>query len=117
MVTAGVACAMDTDPAWLHGDLHPKNVISDDGRMAAVVDWGDICTGDIATDLASAWMFFGHDHHTDFWSAYGEVSEGTMKRARAWAVTFGLMIWANHHTVDPDFATCGLETIRRATLI
>jgi aminoglycoside phosphotransferase (APT) family kinase protein len=108
---------MDTDPAWLHGDLHPKNVISDDGRMAAVVDWGDICTGDIATDLASAWMFFGHDHHTDFWSAYGEVSEGTMKRARAWAVTFGLMIWANHHTVDPDFATCGLETIRRATLI
>lgn len=59
--------ALDADPAWLHGDLHSKNVINDGGRIVAVVDWRDI-----------------------FWDAYGEVSDGTMKRSRAWAVSFGL---------------------------
>ena len=114
-VEAGAAAGLDVDPRWLHGDLHAKNVISDGGRIVAVVDWGDMCAGDIATDLASVWMLFDVEHHANFWSAYGRVSEATMLRSRAWAVSFGLMIWANHHEADPLFAVNGLEAIRRAT--
>lgn len=50
-----------TDPwtgpsLWLHGDLHPANLVLSAGRIAAVVDFGDITSGDPATDLAVAWM-------------------------------------------------------------
>jgi len=46
-------------PVWLHGDLHPGNiVVADDGTLAAVVDFGDLCSGDPAVDLAVAWYLF-----------------------------------------------------------
>lgn len=43
---------------WLHGDLHARNVLVDDGRITGVIDWGDVTSGDVATDLASVWMLF-----------------------------------------------------------
>ncbi|SFR67135.1 Predicted kinase, aminoglycoside phosphotransferase (APT) family [Agromyces sp. CF514] len=47
-------------PCWLHGDLHPGNLLlHDDGSLAAVVDFGDLTSGDPATDLATAWLTFG----------------------------------------------------------
>ena len=27
-------------PAWLHGDLHPGNLLIDEGRLTGVLDWG-----------------------------------------------------------------------------
>ena len=41
---------------WLHGDLHPANVLVAGGRIAGVIDFGDISGGDRATDLSVAWM-------------------------------------------------------------
>lgn len=99
---------------WLHGDLHSKNVVSADGAIAAIIDWGDICTGDAATDLASLWILFEPEHHGRFWEAYGPIDEGLRCRARAWAVAFGLMLHDSHHAADPRFATAGRSTIRRA---
>jgi len=29
-------------PVWIHGDLHPFNLILSKGGLAAVIDWGDI---------------------------------------------------------------------------
>ncbi|MCA9570102.1 MAG: phosphotransferase [Myxococcales bacterium] len=37
---------------WVHGDLHPYNVLVRDGRLSAVLDWGDLFGGDPAPDLA-----------------------------------------------------------------
>ncbi|MGF9663568.1 aminoglycoside phosphotransferase family protein [Arthrobacter crystallopoietes] len=42
------------EPVWLHGDLHPENLILREGRLAAVIDFGDLAAGDPATDLAAA---------------------------------------------------------------
>ncbi|WP_260477795.1 phosphotransferase [Nonomuraea sp. WAC 01424] len=45
-----------TGPAlWLHGDLHPAKVLTADGTICGVIDFGDLCTGDPACDLAAAW--------------------------------------------------------------
>jgi Ser/Thr protein kinase RdoA (MazF antagonist) len=27
---------------WLHGDLHPANILVDDGQVSGVIDFGDI---------------------------------------------------------------------------
>jgi len=100
--------------SWLHGDLHGKNILSDGGRIAAIIDWGDICAGDIATDLAALWIMFPTEAHGSFWDEYGEVSRATLHRAGGWAIVFGLMLWAAHHEADPVFAKAGLEAINRA---
>jgi aminoglycoside phosphotransferase (APT) family kinase protein len=31
---------------WLHGDLHPANLLTRDGTFCGVVDFGDMCAGD-----------------------------------------------------------------------
>lgn len=104
---------IDVPAAWLHGDLHPRNVIVTGGKMAAVVDWGDICVGDPATDLAAAWMQFPAEAHDEFWAAYGGVSEATWKRARGWAISFGLMLVDSGHD-DASWAETGKLILERA---
>ncbi|GGW65555.1 hypothetical protein GCM10010320_53520 [Streptomyces caelestis] len=41
---------------WLHGDLHPANMLTADGTFCGVIDFGDLCAGDPALDLAAAWI-------------------------------------------------------------
>ena len=43
-------------PLWLHGDLHPANVLTADGAFCGVIDFGDMCAGDPACDLAACWI-------------------------------------------------------------
>jgi aminoglycoside phosphotransferase (APT) family kinase protein len=31
---------------WIHGDLHPANVLTADGTFCGVIDFGDLCAGD-----------------------------------------------------------------------
>lgn len=75
---------------WLHGDLYPANVLVHDGRVSAIIDFGDLTSGDPATDLSVAWMMFPPELRGDLRAAAGEVDDDTWSRARAWALTLGL---------------------------
>ena len=81
-------------PVWLHGDLHPGNVIVRDGVIAGVIDFGDICGGDPATDFAIAFMMFDAADREVFREAAGAstgIDDGTWMRARGWALALGIM--------------------------
>ncbi len=106
--------AIDVSPTWLHGDVHPRNVIVRDRAVVAIIDWGDLCIGDRATDLAAAWMLFPSEVHADFSAAYGPISDDTWERARAWAIFFGVIMVDAGSTDDPAWAARGRETLRRA---
>ena len=67
---------------WLHGDLHPDNVLVDAGRLVGVIDFGDLTGGDPATDLASAWLLFDPATADDVLGAYGDVDADLEARAR-----------------------------------
>lgn len=82
----------DGPPRWLHGDLHPANTIFVGGALVAIIDFGDLCAGDPATDLAAAWMLLESDHLPGFRSAYGGVGQDLERRGRGWALLFGLML-------------------------
>ncbi|MHC6221203.1 aminoglycoside phosphotransferase family protein [Arthrobacter sp. MMS24-S77] len=87
------ACSVppwDGPRLWLHGDLHPANVLlRPDGRLAAVLDFGDLGAGDPAVDLAVAWLMFDADARHRFMAAFGPaVHAATWSRARGWAVLF-----------------------------
>ncbi|MEG9247520.1 aminoglycoside phosphotransferase family protein [Arthrobacter sp. Soc17.1.1.1] len=80
-------------PLWLHGDLHPANVVlAPDGALAGVVDFGDLCAGDPATDLAAAWLHFDAAGRATFRTALEALrptDAATWARARGWAVSLG----------------------------
>lgn len=77
-------------PLWLHGDPHPLNVLADsDGRLAAVLDWGDLTAGDPASDLAAGWLAFVPADRRRFFARYVAESgcdPSTLTRAKAWAL-------------------------------
>jgi len=81
-------------PVWLHGDLHPGNVVVDRGAISAVVDFGDICVGDPATDLFIAWAMFPAAIREVFRGAL-DVDDDTWARGRAWALAWGGVVTAN----------------------
>ncbi|MCD0484803.1 aminoglycoside phosphotransferase family protein [Streptacidiphilus sp. ASG 303] len=77
-----------TGPAvWLHGDLHPANVLTADGTLCGVIDFGDLCAGDPACDLAAAWTLLPDGAADRFHAAYRPTPDpATLRRARGWAV-------------------------------
>jgi aminoglycoside phosphotransferase (APT) family kinase protein len=62
-------------PVWLHGDPHPANILVSDGRVSAVLDFGDITAGDPAADLCLAWMLLPLEHHRTFRAAYAAAAQ------------------------------------------
>jgi len=86
-----IAAPAWTGPAvWLHGDLHPANLLlTPSGVLVAVIDFGDITAGDPATDLATAWLTFDPPSRRIFRAeleARRSVDEATWDRARGWAL-------------------------------
>jgi aminoglycoside phosphotransferase (APT) family kinase protein len=87
---AGLAAPSAEVNAWLHGDVHHGNLlVSPEGRLAAVIDWNDVCAGDPAVDLAAAWLVA--DDADAFFAAYGQLSAGVRERAAAWAAYLALL--------------------------
>ncbi|GIF78221.1 aminoglycoside phosphotransferase family protein [Asanoa siamensis] len=84
-------------PLWIHADLHPANVLTDDGTVRGVVDFGDLCAGDPAYDLSAVWLLLPDD--VAFFAAYRPTPDAaTLRRARGWAmarVLSGLLIGDN----------------------
>jgi aminoglycoside phosphotransferase (APT) family kinase protein len=91
---AVAAPAWQDAPLWLHGDLHPANVVTRDGMLTGVIDFGDMCVGDPATDLSAAWILLPAGAADRFFDAYELADEATIARARGWAVARALHLIA-----------------------
>ncbi|MFF2508210.1 aminoglycoside phosphotransferase family protein [Streptomyces sp. NPDC058067] len=72
---------------WLHGDLHPANILTANGTFCGVIDFGDLSAGDPACDLAAAWTLLPDGAADVFHKAYRPTPDAaTLRRARGWAV-------------------------------
>jgi aminoglycoside phosphotransferase (APT) family kinase protein len=108
-----LAAPIDVEPTWLHGDMHARNVLVDAGRYAAVIDWGDMCQGDRATDLAAFWMLGSdRDARRQAMAEYADASVATWQRARGWAVFFGVTLLDTGLVDTPRHAAMGERTLR-----
>ena len=107
---------LDTPPTWLHGDLHPRNVLVEHGTITGIIDGGDITVGDPATDLAAIWMLFAdHQARQAAFTAYGGLSGATLLRARGWALLFGVMLLDSGLVDNSRNVAIGARTLQRVT--
>jgi aminoglycoside phosphotransferase (APT) family kinase protein len=82
---AVAAPAWEGPPVWVHGDMHPANVVVADGTLAGVIDFDELCVGDPASDLAAAWVLLPAGTAARFFAAYAAADEATVRRARGLA--------------------------------
>ena len=67
---------------FTHGDLIPGNLLTVDGQLSAVIDWGRAGYGDPAQDLAPAWGLFEGRSRDAFRETLG-LDDATWLRACA----------------------------------
>ena len=82
---AGLASRWSQAPVWVHGDIALGNILVRSGRLAALIDFGQVCIGDPACDLAIAWTYLRAQHRQTFRNRL-KIDTATWQRGRAWAL-------------------------------
>ena len=109
-----LAAANDTAPTWIHGDLHPRNVLVENGRLTGVIDWGDLAQGDRACDLAAVWMLLPHpESRRRAIATCRSVSQASWRRARGWALLFAVILLSSGLVDDARMVAIAERTIAR----
>lgn len=103
----------DGPSVWLHGDLLPGNLLTVEGRLSAVIDFGGMGVGDPACDLMPAWTMFTPETRSAFADAVGSDAD-TWARGRGWALCFGLMSEHYYRHSNPVLAGIGRRAVLEA---
>ena len=72
-------------PVWIHGDFATGNILIEDNKLSAVIDFGGMGVGDPACDLVIAWTFLKGKSRGVFIREM-DLDSDTWARARAWAL-------------------------------
>ncbi|WP_409276247.1 aminoglycoside phosphotransferase family protein [Neobacillus sp. SCS-31] len=89
----------EREAVWLHGDIAPGNILVQNGKLSAVIDFGILGVGDPSCDAAMAWTFFDHESRKVFKDVL-EMDEGTWNRARGWALWKALITYEEYKNSD-----------------
>jgi aminoglycoside phosphotransferase (APT) family kinase protein len=97
-------------PVWIHGDVAVNNLLLQDGRLCAVLDFGSSGVGDPACDLVIAWTYFAGPSRETFRAAM-PADQATWARGRGWALWKALITLAAHRHTNPTAAAHALHVI------
>ena len=118
---AVAAPAWEGPPVWVHGDLHPANVVVSDGTLSGIVDFGDMFAGDPAWDLAAAWVLLPAGTASRFFDMYAQADEAAIRRARGLAAMKSLFLMLMGQNGDrglpggkPNWGPAGRAALDRA---
>ncbi|MEV5968406.1 aminoglycoside phosphotransferase family protein [Streptomyces sp. NPDC051921] len=93
----------EDEPVWIHGDLLPGNLLTRDGRLSAVIDFGALGVGDPACDMMAAWTLFTPETRPLFREA-AQVDDATWARGRGWALCWGIVTEHYYRGKNPVLA-------------
>ncbi|MFJ8016772.1 aminoglycoside phosphotransferase family protein [Streptomyces sp. NPDC096339] len=109
--TAISAPGWDGPAVWFHGDFHTGNLLTVDGRLSAVIDFGGLGLGDPACDLVIAFTLMSAESRAAFRAALA-VDDATWIRGRGWALATALNAYTHYAAVNPRVAA---QTTRQIT--
>lgn len=89
--------------AWAHGDLSPGNVLIDQGRLRAVIDFGAFGVGDPTVDLVVAWNLLPARARPILRAAL-DVDDATWARGRGWALSIAAIQLPYYLHTNPALA-------------
>jgi aminoglycoside phosphotransferase (APT) family kinase protein len=95
-----IATKWTHSPAWVHGDISIGNLLVQNGRLSAVIDFGQLTVGDPACDLAIAWTFF-NGKSRDAFRLTLPLDNATWARGRGWALWKALIVGAELTGTNP----------------
>jgi aminoglycoside phosphotransferase (APT) family kinase protein len=107
---AGLAARWHGAPVWVHGDVAAGNLLVEDGRLAAVIDFGSSGVGDPACDMAIAWTFLSGKSREAFQAAL-PLDAATWARGRGWTLWKALITYAGNLEGDPVIALSARHVI------
>ncbi len=100
---AALSTTWTQDPVWFHGDVAAGNLLVEDGRLVAVIDFGTSGVGDPACDLVIAWTLLSGESRETFRRAL-PLDAGTWARARGWELWKALITLVQKIDSEPAAA-------------
>ncbi|WP_327351684.1 aminoglycoside phosphotransferase family protein [Streptomyces sp. NBC_01304] len=107
---AALAAEWHGTPVWFHGDIAAGNLLVENGKLTAVIDFGTSGVGDPACDLVAAWGMFDGESREAFREAVDQDA-GTWARARGWALWKALLVLSGCIDTDPEQAAVNRRVI------
>lgn len=102
----------NTDPVWVHGDLLPGNIITQNNRLSAVIDFTDTGMGDPACDLVIAWSLLNAPSRSVFRDHLKNIDDDTWQRGRGWALSIAVIMLPYYKHSNPVLATLARRMIK-----
>jgi len=80
-----LSSSWEKSPVWVHGDIAIGNLLVTNGKLSAVIDFGQLAIGDPACDLVIYWTFLSGESQGMFRKTLN-LDNDTWDRARGWAL-------------------------------
>lgn len=100
------------DPVWVHGDFLPGNILVQNNRLSAVIDFSDLGIGDPACDLVIAWSFLKSHSRKIFRENLENIDDDTWERGRGWALSIALIMLPYYKHSSPVLASLATRMIK-----
>jgi aminoglycoside phosphotransferase (APT) family kinase protein len=102
-------------PVWIHGDFLPGNILVQNNRLNAVLDFTDVGIGDPACDLVIAWALFNPISRQIFRENLENVDDNTWERGRGWALSIALIMLPYYKHTNTVLAALARRMINTTT--
>ncbi|HEX4208263.1 MAG TPA: aminoglycoside phosphotransferase family protein [Ktedonobacteraceae bacterium] len=102
--------AWQAPPVWIHSDLSPLNLLVQNGRLSAVIDFGGLGIDDPACEMIVAWSFFTPNTREIFRAAL-QVDNATWARGRGWALSIALIVIPYYQHTNPVLTSISRHVI------
>ncbi len=103
-------------PVWVHGDFLPGNIVVQNNRLTAVIDFSDLGIGDPACDLIIAWSLLNSHSRKIFRDHLENIDDDTWERGRGWALSIALIMLPYYKNSNPTLATLARRMIEHVLM-
>lgn len=100
-------------PVWVHGDFLPGNILIQNYRLAAVIDFSDLGVGDPACDLVIAWSLLNAKSRQVFRNHLAHIDDHTWVRGKGWALSIALIMLPYYKNSNPVLAQLARRMIEQ----